>query len=185
MRESRNSNRSGNQRQTQRIATAVNRITFADVLYHSRWILLPFYLSLIPVLVLYLVRYLAKLKALYEQLWGLSDSEFLLNVLHMLDIVMIGNLIVMIMIGGFVSFIRKLRLPADQLELGWLTHVDAVALKCKLGLSLIGVSSVHLLEAFVQVKNLDPMSIAVMVIIHLVFVVSTVAISWVGTKMAH
>lgn len=154
-------------------------ISSADILYYSRWILWPFYAGLIPVLIMFLIRYFAKLYKIFEELWNYSDAQLMLAILHILDSVLVANLIIMIMIGGFVSFIRALNFPENQVQLSWLSHVDAFALKTKLGLSLVGISSIHLLEAFVEAREHDLIHMVKVMATHLVFVISAVVLAWI------
>lgn len=160
-------------------------VTSADILYYSRWILWPFYAGLIPLLLMYLLRYTSKLFHLYQELWTYTDSQFMLAILHILDAVLVANLIIMIMIGGFVSFIRALNFPQNHVQLSWLSHVDAFALKTKLGLSLVGISSIHLLEAFVEAKDHDMLYMVKVITTHLAFVISAIALAWIEKLIKH
>ena len=157
----------------------------SDSVLLTRWILLPFYLGLVPALVVYAGRFLKKVAEFSVKGWSMSDNELLLAVLHLVDVVMVANLLVMIIIGGFASFIRRFRLTDEHTRLSWLSHVDAIALKVKMGLSLVGVSSIHLLELFIEVEQIETAVIVKGLAIHMVFVISTVAIAWIGRRQSH
>ncbi len=95
---------------------------------------------------------------------------------------MLGNLTIMIIIGSYTLFIRRLMVQDSRDKLSWLDKIDAGALKVKLGMALIGVSSVHLLEAFIKAEELSMEVFMKMTIIHMVFVISTFAIAWISMK---
>lgn len=151
------------------------------MVFAARWLLAPLYLGLIPAIALYVFKFFRHLAELVWQSSTLSDTELLLGILKLLDIVMVANLIVMTMIGGFTLFIRRASEESKAgSELPWLNHIDTTALKVKLGMALIGVSSVHLLEAFVNADHTGYGQLTKLVVVHLVFVVSTVAIALIG-----
>ncbi len=157
------------------------------IIYSSRWLLTPLYAGLILVLFAYVVRMVLKLAQLFNELLTISDSEFLLNALCIIEMVMVANFLVMVIIGGFALFIQQLS-DHDRLgELKWLDHMTPGGLKLKLKLimSLLGVSSVHLLEALVNAEHLDNQHLARLVVVHLVFIISTIAIAWTNRLSSH
>ena len=149
-------------------------------LFSSRWLLAPIYMGLSAVLVIYGYKFFRKLYYLFDQLSTFSDKDLTLEVLHLLDIVMLANLTIMITIGSYTLFIRRLTIRDSRDRLSWLDHIDAGALKVKLGMALIGVSSIHLLEAFIKADELAMETFLKMTGIHLVFVVSTLVIAWIS-----
>ena len=154
---------------------------FTKVVFSSRWLLAPLYLGLSSVLVLFLFKFFRKLFGLFCDLPALSDKELTLGVLHLVDIVMLANLTIMILIGSYTLFIRRVTVRDKRDKLSWLDEIDAGALKVKLGMALIGVSSVHLLEAFIEADALTMEVFIKQISIHMVFVISTVGIAWIGT----
>ena len=152
----------------------------SKVVYSSRWLLAPLYTGLSLVLILYIFKFFRKLYNLFEKLPEISDKELTLGVLHLIDIVMLANLTIMIIIGSYTLFIRRLMVTDSRDKLSWLDHIDAGALKGKLGMALIGVSSVHLLEAFIKAEELGMETFLKMTGIHLVFVVSTLVVAWIS-----
>jgi uncharacterized protein (TIGR00645 family) len=155
------------------------------IIYSSRWLLTPLYVGLILVLFAYVVRMVLKLAQLFHELLTISDSEFLLNALCIIEMVMVANFLVMVIIGGFALFIQQLS-DHDRLgELKWLDHMTPGGLKLKLIMSLLGVSSVHLLEALVNAEHLDNQHLARLVVVHLVFIISTIAIAWTNRLSSH
>lgn len=152
----------------------------SKVVFMSRWLLAPIYLGLSAVLVVYIYKFFRNLYELLNHISELSDKELTLEVLHLLDIVMLANLTIMITIGSYTLFIRRLAIRNSRDRLSWLDHIDAGALKVKLGMALIGVSSIHLLDAFIRADELTMETFIKMTVIHLVFVVSTVAVAWIS-----
>lgn len=154
------------------------------LIFSGRWLLAPMYIGLMLPLVLYGYKFFAGVFALFSKMFELTDTDLMLGVLHLIDLVMIGNLIIMIMLGGYALFVRRLEQRHDR-RLEWLDHVDAVALKVKISMSLIGVSSVHLLEVFVNADQMSTELLFKKLAIHVVFVLSTVAIAWIGRGARH
>lgn len=155
------------------------------VIFLTRWLLAPIYLGLGVALTAFVVKFAI---SLCEFLWvflSLSSADVLLKILHLIDCAMVGNLIVMVVIGGFALFIRRLEPKGDREQLQWLEHLDPGALKLKLGMSLIGVSSIQLLEAFVDAQHMTNEQLFRLLAIHLIFVLSTVAIAWVNHLHRH
>jgi uncharacterized protein (TIGR00645 family) len=145
---------------------------------HTRWLLAPYYLGLTALLVLYFVNFVVEtIKTAGEILTGSESS--LISVLHVLEHVMIANLIVMIMLGGFSLFVKPFTGISHQLS--WLDQIGATQLKVKFGLSLVSVSSIYLLEALVEPK---PEKVLVKsIVIHVTFLVSTLIIASVDRLM--
>lgn len=146
----------------------------------SRWLLLPMYLGLSIALMVYTVRFAVQTGELLLHSLTFSDNDILLAVLHLLHIIMVSHLIVMIMIGGYALFIREGDSTAPLPKLQWIGHIDPGALKVKMSMSMIGVSSIHLLEAFVNAHSESVDHLTKLIAVHLVFVVSTMAIAWVN-----
>lgn len=143
----------------------------------TRWLLVPFYLGTSAALLIYVVKFL---RSLLELLHSLSQegTATLLAVLHLLENVMVANLVLMVMVGGFSSLAATM---GDDYHMKKLLPLDSTKLKVKFGLALISVSSIYLLEAFV---NNEPSNILVgHVVIHLTFVVSTVAMTWIDSTL--
>ena len=137
-------------------------------------------MGLSAVSVVYGCKFFLKPCNLVDHLFTFSHKDLSLEVLHLLDIVMLANLTIMITIGSYTLFIRRLTIRDSRDRLSWLDHIDAGALKVKLGMALIGVSSIHLLEAFIKADELAMDTFLKMTGIHLVFVVSTLVIAWIS-----
>ncbi len=160
-----------------------------QTVFGGRFLLLPMYLGLSVALLVYAVRFIVQTVDLAWNSISSSNTEVLIAVLHLLDIVMVSHLIVMIMIGGYVLFIGDFSKSAGDVDhpessrlprLAWLGHIDPGKLKVKMSMSMLGVSSIHLLEAFVKADSASFDYLTKLIAVHLVIVVSTVAVAWVN-----
>jgi uncharacterized protein (TIGR00645 family) len=157
------------------------------LIFWSRWLLAPLYLGLIVAQGVYVYQFMHELAHLVTKIGSLTETETMLIVLGLIDVVMIANLLIMVIIGGYETFVSKLNLDghADQPE--WLSHVNAGALKVKLATALVSISSIHLLKTFIEVrlptttyKNDD---VLWQIVIHCVFVLSAVALAYADRLM--
>lgn len=142
------------------------------IIFHSRWILVPFYLGLVIAQVFYCWKFGIELIELCHNFRALKEADFMLAVLTLIDITMIANLIKMIIAGSYQSFVNKI--PNDHSE-----KISSGYLKVKMGTSLIGVSSIHLLQTFINSKDLTDRDLYVKCGIHGLFVVSTLVLAWI------
>ena len=141
-------------------------------IFWSRWLQLPMYLGLIVALGIYSYKFLLKLWDLTVNLGILKEDDILLNVLSLIDVVMIANLLVMVIVGGYEIFVSRLDVQDHPDQPEWLAHVDAGVLKVKLGLALITISSIHLRRSFIDAGNISEHTLKWEVTIHMVLVVS-------------
>lgn len=146
--------------------------TLARFIFWSRWLQLPMYLGLIVALGIYAYKFVVVLYELVIHLNTLQENDILLQVLSLIDVVMIANLLVMVIVGGYEIFVSRLEIHDDPDQPEWLDHVDAGVLKVKLGMALITISSIHLLRSFINSKNMDEHTLKWEVIIHMVLVFS-------------
>ncbi len=113
-----------------------------------------------------------------------AETAIMLTVLGLIDVVMISNLLVMVIVGGYETFVSRLGLQGHPDQPEWLSHVNAAVLKVKLATAIIGISSIHLLKTFIEAKDLSEKVLIWQTIIHLSFVVSALAIAWVDRLMS-
>ncbi|KTD01363.1 TIGR00645 family protein [Fluoribacter gormanii] len=146
-------------------------------IFMGRWLQLPLYLGLILILAAYVYRFVHELFELVTHLNSFDDTLIMLGVLDLIDVVMIANLLIMVVMGGYETFVSHLALDAHPDQPEWLDHLDAGAMKIKLALSLIGISSIHLLRTFIDPNKLSNYSVMWQVIIHLTLLVSALAIA--------
>jgi uncharacterized protein (TIGR00645 family) len=154
------------------------RKKISAVIFMGRWLQLPLYLGLILILAAYVYRFIRELFSLIIHLNGFDDTHIMLGVLDLIDVVMIANLLIMVVMGGYETFVSHLDLGSHPDNPEWLDHLDAGAMKIKLALSLIGISSIHLLRTFIDPTKLSNFSVMWQVIIHLTLIISALAIAW-------
>ncbi|ABM32088.1 TIGR00645 family protein [Paracidovorax citrulli] len=172
----------------------------ASLIFASRWLQLPLYLGLIVAQGVYVWHFLVELWHLVEAAFGnptalqalvtsigykpgvevtaLNETVIMLVVLALIDVVMISNLLIMVIVGGYETFVSRLNLHTHPDQPEWLGHVNASVLKVKLGLSIIGISSIHLLKTFINAANYDTKVLMWQTIIHVVFLASAIAIAY-------
>jgi uncharacterized protein (TIGR00645 family) len=115
---------------------------------------------------------------------GTTEVEIMLIVLGLIDVVMISNLLVMVIVGGWETFVSRLELKNHPDQPEWLSHVNAGVLKVKLATAIIGISSIHLLKTFINAEHLDDKTLLWQTLIHLTFVISALAIAYTETLLA-
>ena len=150
------------------------------LIFASRWLQLPLYLGLIVAQCVYVYQFwqeLMHLLGMVLQVGRIDETEIMLVVLGLIDVVMIANLLIMVIIGGYETFVSRLYLEGHPDQPEWLSHVNASVLKVKLATAIIGISSIHLLKTFINAEHLSQHVIMWQVVIHLTFLVSALAIS--------
>ena len=147
-------------------------------IFWSRWLQAPLYLGLIVAQGVYVYQFMHELAHLVTKAGSLSENEVMLIVLGLIDVVMIANLLVMVIIGGYETFVSRLDLDNHPDQPEWLSHVNAGVLKVKLAMALIGISSIHLLKTFINADQLADRVIIAQVVIHVSFLLSALAIAW-------
>ncbi|WP_086057114.1 TIGR00645 family protein [Bordetella genomosp. 9] len=158
----------------------------AALIFSSRWLQLPLYLGLIVAQGVYVLLFLKELWHLVSHAASFGEMEIMLIVLGLIDVVMISNLLVMVIVGGYETFVSRLRLEGHPDQPEWLSHVNASVLKVKLAMAIIGISSIHLLRTFIEAGGLGSSGVkftesGVMwqTIIHCVFILSAIGIAYV------
>lgn len=125
------------------------------LIFSSRWLQLPLYLGLIVAQGVYVFLFLKELSHLVVDVTTLSEQEIMLLVLGLIDVVMISNLLMMVIVGGYETFVSRMRLERHPDQPEWLSHVNASVLKVKLAMAIIGISSIHLLKTFIEAGMID------------------------------
>jgi uncharacterized protein (TIGR00645 family) len=173
----------------------MNRQALGSLIFLSRWLQAPLYVGLIIAQAVYVIRFAVELWHLIGfALLGHAppssvprtvvdpETVVMLTVLGLIDVVMIANLLIMVIIGGYETFVSRLKLEGHPDQPEWLSHVNAGILKVKLATALIGISSIHLLKTFINVGNTDNLSnsrVLWQVVIHLAFLVSALGLAWI------
>jgi uncharacterized protein (TIGR00645 family) len=175
-------------------------------IFASRWLQLPLYIGLIAAQGVYVFHFWVELVHLLEAAFGnqaalqalissigykestpvvaLNEAIIMLVVLALIDVVMISNLLIMVIVGGYETFVSRMDLEghADQPE--WLSHVNASVLKVKLATAIIGISSIHLLKTFINAANYDDKVLIAQTAIHVTFLLSAMAIAYTDRLMS-
>ncbi|HSG92619.1 MAG TPA: TIGR00645 family protein [Methylotenera sp.] len=157
----------------------------SNILFGSRWLQLPLYLGLIVAQAVYVFFFGVELVHLVAKANRLIEADIMLIVLGLIDVVMISNLLIMVIIGGYETFVSRLNLQGHPDEPDWLSHVNANLLKVKLATAIIGISSIHLLKTFINAENLTDRVLISQTVIHMAFVLSAVAIAYIDKLMSH
>ena len=155
----------------------------SNILFGSRWLQLPLYLGLIVAQTVYVFFFGIELVHMVEHATSLKEADIMLIVLGLIDVVMISNLLIMVIVGGYETFVSRLNLEGHPDEPDWLSHVNANLLKVKLATAIIGISSIHLLKTFINAENLSDKVLLWQTIIHMTFVFSAVAIAYIDKLM--
>ena len=157
----------------------------AALIFSSRWLQLPLYLGLIMAQVVYVILFVRELVHLIGGATSLNEQLIMLAVLGLIDVVMISNLLMMVIVGGYETFVSRLRLQNHPDQPEWLNHVNATVLKVKLAMAIIGISSIHLLKTFIAIGtlgadgvNYTEAGVMWQTIIHIVFILSAIGIAY-------
>jgi len=160
------------------------------LIFSSRWLQLPLYLGLIVAQGVYVVLFMKELWHLISHATSLSEQLIMLAVLGLIDVVMISNLLVMVIVGGYETFVSRLNLQSHPDQPEWLSHVNASVLKVKLAMAIIGISSIHLLKTFIDIGTLGSegsryteTGVMWQTIIHCVFILSAIGIAYTDRMM--
>lgn len=184
---------------TEPVKTPAQIRTLPNLIFASRWLQLPLYIGLIAAQCIYVFHFWVELVHLVEaafgsqialdklvssigyktdvQLTGLNETVIMLVVLALIDVVMISNLLIMVIIGGYETFVSRMHLENHPDQPEWLSHVNASVLKVKLATAIIGISSIHLLKTFINAANYTEQVLMWQTIIHVVFLLSAMAIA--------
>ena len=175
-------------------------------IFASRWLQLPLYLGLIAAQGVYVFHFWIELIHLLEAAFGsqtalqalissigyketvpttgLNETIIMLVVLALIDVVMISNLLIMVIVGGYETFVSRMDLEGHRDQPEWLSHVNASVLKVKLATAIIGISSIHLLKTFINAANYDEKVLIAQTAIHITFLLSAMAIAYTDRLMS-
>lgn len=177
------------------------------LIFASRWLQLPLYIGLILAQAVYVFHFWVELVHLVEAAFGntealqklvtsigyktdvqvtaLNETVIMLVVLALIDVVMISNLLIMVIVGGYETFVSRLNLEGHPDQPEWLSHVNASVLKVKLATAIIGISSIHLLKTFINAANYTDKVLLWQTVIHVAFLFSALAIALADRLMMH
>jgi uncharacterized protein (TIGR00645 family) len=147
------------------------------LIFSARWLQLPLYLGLIVAQGVYVILFVKELWHLLHDALLLSEQAIMLIVLGLIDVVMISNLLIMVIVGGYETFISRMGLENHPDQPEWLSSVNASVLKVKLATAIIGISSIHLLKTFINADNYSDRVLIAQTVIHITFLLSAMAIA--------
>ncbi|WP_050809117.1 TIGR00645 family protein [Cardiobacterium valvarum] len=150
----------------------------ARIIFASRRIQLPIYLGLIVVQMIYAWKFLKALWHLIVNLGVMDENTIMLAVLNLIDVVMIANLLLMVIVGGYETFVSRLNTDNHPDQPEWLDHVNASVLKVKLLMAIISISSIHLLQTFINAGAIPAEKIQWQILLHLTFLLSALAMAY-------
>ena len=153
------------------------------VIFWSRWLQMPIYLGLIVASFMYSIKFMVQLWHLVSDFSGMTENTIMLSVLGLIDISMVINLLVVVFIGGYVTFVSKIDFEGHADRPDWLTKINASTLKIKLIISLVSISGVHLLKTFIDIHNIPLQDAIMQVAIHLVFLISALILAYTDKVM--
>ena len=159
----------------------------SKIIFFSRWVQLPMYLGLVIAQVVYVYKFIKSLLHLVigTTTGALDETDIMLIVLGLVDIVMIANLLIMIIIGGYDTFVSRINVNGHPDQPEWLNHVNAGVLKVKLAMAIISISSIHLLASFMDMSKVSDRDLIAQASIHIVFLLSALIMAWVDKIGAH
>ena len=146
-------------------------------IFSSRWLQAPLYMGLVFALLTYVYLFLHELKDLIFLIKGFNEQQMMMGVLELIDVVMIANLLIMVIMGGYQTFVANLTIDNELDQPEWLSHIDAGAMKVKLALALIGISSIDLLRTFINPAKYSNTAVGWQVGIHLTLLISVLVIA--------
>jgi len=188
--------------------SAVKLRPLPNLIFMSRWLQLPLYLGLILAQGVYVFHFWVELTHLIEAAFGsqqalemlvksigyteafknteikLNETVIMLVVLALIDVVMISNLLIMVIVGGYETFVSRMNLEGHPDQPEWLSHVNASVLKVKLATAIIGISSIHLLKTFISAGNYTDKVLIAQTAIHITFLLSAMAVAYTARLMS-
>ena len=157
------------------------------VLFNSRWIMAPFYFGLVVALAVLLLKFLRMLWDFILHAPGAKSSETILDALSLIDVTLVGNLLLIVVFSGYENFVSRIDTSSHPTWPIWITRIDFAGLKQKLLASIVAISAIHVLEAFLNIDtSFDATKMTWLVGVHLVFVISALLLAisdrWTGEK---
>lgn len=147
------------------------------LLFSMRWLLAPLYLGLGLILVLFCVQLFKELIHIFQTVPTMVEADLVLAALTLIDMTLVASLIIMVMLSGYENFVSKLDLDGAERNLAWLGKLDAGSLKIKVAASIVAISSIHLLKAFMNIDDTPNDKLVLLIVTHLTFVISALLLA--------
>ena len=156
---------------------------FENIIFHGRWLLAVIYLGAMAVLGLYAAKCISEVWSLFVNFGHLTEAQLMIGVLSLLDMAMVGALVLIVAMGGYSIYIRRIDVTDRDSKPLWLQHLDATAIKTKIQLSLVGIVSIELLKCVIDIKSVSTESLIKLLSIFMCFVIAAVAMALTGKLM--
>jgi uncharacterized protein (TIGR00645 family) len=150
---------------------------FERLLFAMRWLLAPLYFGLGLLLIMFAVQFFRELIHIFETATSLLEVDLILASLTLIDLTLVASLVVMVMLSGYENFVSKLDVGDTEKSLAWLGKLDAGSLKIKVAASIVAISSIHLLKAFMNYEDVATEKLIMLIVTHLTFVVSALLLA--------
>ena len=151
----------------------------------SRWLQAPLYIGLVAVLGVVVVKFPFKIWELMRKAISGEEADLVLAVLSLVDLIMVANLVVMVIISGYENFVSHIDVDESRDRLAWFGKLDAGSLKIKLASSIVAISSIHLLKAFLDAAEIANDKLVMLVVIHMTFIVSALMLAYLDNMLGH
>ncbi len=154
-------------------------------MYAARWLLAPIYLGLSLAILLLGIKFFGHLLHVFPIILSMSEADLVLVILSLVDLALVGGLLVMVMFAGYENFVSQIDMAEGTDKLGWLGTMDATSLKNKVAASIVAISSIHLLQVFMDAQNIPNDKILWYVVLHLTFVLSAFGMGYLDKITRH
>jgi uncharacterized protein (TIGR00645 family) len=159
--------------------------TVEGIILASRWLLVVFYLGLAAALALYAISFVRKLWEYFTKVMVLEETDAILKILSLIDASLVGSLVVMVIISGYENFVSRFdNVSESDAELSWLGKIDASSLKIKVASTIVAISSIHLLQVFLNAEKYTDSKIMWLTVVHMAFVVSALLLAYIDRIMS-
>lgn len=156
-----------------------------NLLYASRWLLAPIYIGLSLALLMLGIKFFQEAFHAFPIILEIKEADLVLTILGLVDMALVGGLLVMVMLSGYENFVSSIDIEEGKEKLSWLGKLDSGSLKQKVAASIVAISSIHLLKAFMNAAHIDNEKLMWYVIIHLTFVLSALGMAYVDKMNQH
>jgi uncharacterized protein (TIGR00645 family) len=150
---------------------------FELLLFAMRWLLAPLYFGLGLLLIMFAVQFFRELMHIFETATSIVEVDLILASLTLIDLTLVASLVVMVMLSGYENFVSKLDIGDTEKSLAWLGKLDAGSLKIKVAASIVAISSIHLLKAFMNYEDVATEKLIMLIVTHLTFVISALLLA--------
>ncbi|HIG79037.1 MAG TPA: TIGR00645 family protein [Cycloclasticus sp.] len=160
-------------------------VAVQKTLYASRWVLAPLYLGLSLALILLTIKFFQEVFHFFPLILSTTESDMVLVILSLVDMSLVGGLVIMVMLSGYENFVSRIDIEDGEEKLSWLGKLDSGSLKQKVAASIVAISSIHLLQKFMDADHIENEKLMWYVIIHITFVLSAIGMAYVDRMNKH